>query len=223
MHLWATEGGATQPENTFEKLPAPEFPYFCILMLHLTHKSFQIKAIFAGIVTFCFMISACTGNKKQDDVRSYMSSCTDTLWLELNQVKKMFGYKTAEISERARLMDSILQRLKFADPSRLSSQDMSKITQYTSIQRIYKGFGPKYTECVVNSEELFFDVKALEKAVKQGKYDSKLKDFKSEYGRLRNKLREVNEETTLITDRINTVEPTFQRISTEVEKLTGRE
>lgn len=167
------------------------------------------------------MICACTGNKSQNEVRTYLGLCTDTLWREFNQTKKLFGYKTDEISDRARFMDSILQRLKFANPAALTSQDMSLITQYTSIQRIYKGFGAKYTECVVETEELFFDVKAMDKAVKQGNYDSKVKEFKQEYGQLRKKLKQANEETTLVTERINTVEPTYQRISPEVEKLTG--
>ena len=169
------------------------------------------------------MICACSGGNKQNDTRLYLTNRTDSLWLEFNQVKKLFVYKTDEISDRAHFMDSILQRLKFANPAEISSEELSMITQYTSIQRVYKGFGPKYTECVVETEELFFDVKALDKSVKQGKYDANVKEFKQEYEQLQRKIKEEYKKTEIVTERINTVEPTYQRISPKVEKLTGPE
>lgn len=134
----------------------------------------------------------------------------------------MFGYKTAEISDRAHEMDSILQRLKFASQADISAEEQGLVAQYSSISRIYRGFGKRYTDELVAAEELFFTLKSLDKQVKAGNFDSRASEFGTEYRKLRQSLAELKAETAETTGKITAVEPSFQRIAPKVEEIARR-
>lgn len=174
-------------------------------------------AIYFGVIAI--LVSACGGNASRDEGRATMVTATDSLWRDMAAIKKMFGYKTDELEERRHFMDSMLQYLKFADGSKISQADQNMISQYNSIRRVYKDFGPRYTNAVVDAEDLYFQIKALDKQVKSGRFDGKLDEFGKDFRKLKGDLTILNSELEEVTGRVNAVEPAYQRIEPRIVEL----
>lgn len=191
-------------------------------MFQFKSKSTKINRLCAiYFAVFAILVSACGGNASRDEGRATMVTATDSLWRDMAAIKKMFGYKTDELEERRHYMDSLLQHLKFADGSKISQADQNIVSQYNSIRRVYRDFGPRYTAAVVEAEDLYFQIKALDKQVKSGKLDGKLDEFGKDYRRLKGNLTMLKSELEEVTGRVNAVEPTYQRIEPRIEELVG--
>lgn len=188
---------------------------------------FQFKSKSTKISRLCTIyfalaavfMASCTGAGSNNEERTTMITATDSLWRDMSAIKKMFGYKTDELQERRHYMDSLLQHLKFADGSKISEADQRMVSQYNSIRRVYRDFGPRYTSAVVDAEDLYFQIKALEKQVKAGKFDGKAGEFGKDYRKLKAELGALRSELEEVTGKVNAVEPTFQRIGPKVEAL----
>jgi len=168
------------------------------------------------IPVFIIFLSACGGNQVSEN-RAECLPLTDSLKGALQQIRGRFDYKINEIDERRHEMDSFLQWLKFADDNKITAEMRSQILQYNSVYRIYKDFAPKYKGCVLKAEELFYEIKALDKQVKDGVFDSDLPAFGKEYRLLRGQLTMLNAELDEVLGRLNAVEPTYRRIVGPVE------
>ena len=144
----------------------------------------------------------------------------------LNQTRARFNYRMDEIALRRQEMDSLLRISKFHDGSKLSKEDIQVLEQYHSILGTYKPIANTYKNLVLESEEHFFHVKALDKAVKRGDYDKSVEGFKKEYAELSGELKHTYAETEEVTSRLNAVEPLYQRLAPKVdaimEKITPR-
>ncbi len=147
---------------------------------------------------------------------------TDSLWGSLKQIRSRFGYKINEIDERRHYMDSVLQWLKFAEGNKIAPEMRSQILQYSSVYRIYKGYAPKYKEHVLKAEELFYEIKALDKQVRSGVFDSNLPDFGKEFRRIGGALTQLEMELDETLGKLNAVEPTYRRIAGPVEDFAEK-
>lgn len=143
----------------------------------------------------------------------------DSLWTSLREIRGRFGYKINEIDDRRHDMDSVLQWLKFANESEITPEIRPQILQYNSVYRVYKGFAPRYKENVIKAEELFYEIKALEKRVKAGDFDEKLPEFGKEYRRLNASLTLLKSDVEETLGRLNAVEPTYRRIADPVAEF----
>lgn len=165
---------------------------------------------------FIIFLSACGGNQVSEN-RAECITLADSLKWSLQQIRSRFDYKINEIDERRHEMDSVLQWLKFADDNKITTEMRSQILQYNTVYRIYKDFAPKYKECVLKAEELFYEIKAVDKQVKDGVFDNDLPSFGKEYRLLHGQLTMLNMKLDEVLGRLNAVEPTYRRIVGPVE------
>lgn len=215
--MWTAKCRATEQESRFKKLPLPQFPYFCSIMWHFNSKTTKIWAhISVFIPVFIYGLMSCGGGNISEN-RAESIRGTDSLWVSLQEIRSRFGYKINEIDERRHVMDSVLQWLKFAKEKDITNEIRPQILQYNSVFRIYRDFAPKYKKCVLKAEELFYEIKALDKQVKAGNFDNDLPAFGKEYRKLRGQLTNLKIEVEEVLGRLNAVEPTYRRIADPVE------
>lgn len=167
---------------------------------------------------FIMFLTSCGGNAVSEN-RSECNRSTDSLWTSLREIKDKFGYKITEIDERRHEMDSVLQWLQYAEEQKITPEMRTQILQYNSVFRIYKGYAPRYKENVLRAEEMFYEIKALEKQVKAGDFDNNLPAFGKEYRRIRGTLTRLKTEVEETLGRLNAVEPTYRRIAGPVEEF----
>ena len=170
------------------------------------------------VPVFIIFFTSCGGEATSRN-RAECTRSMDYLWTSLNEIRGRFGYKITEIDERRHEMDSVLQWLKFADDNQISPEIKTQILQYNSVYRIYKGFSPRYKQNVIKAEELFYEIKALDKQVKAGAFDQDLPAFGKEYRRLMGTITVLKADVDETLGRLNAVEPTYRRIADDVESF----
>jgi hypothetical protein len=188
-------------------------------MGHPKSKSTKIWANMAVFMpVFIIFLTSCGGNAVSEN-RAECNRSTDSLWTSLREIRDKFGYKINEIDERRHEMDSVLQWLQYAEEQKITPEMRTQILQYNSVFRIYKGYAPRYKENVLRAEEMFYEIKALEKQVKAGDFDNNLPAFGKEYRRIRGTLTRLKAEVEETLGRLNAVEPTYRRIAGPVEEF----
>lgn len=177
----------------------------------------QIRALMVMLVAG---LAACgqggtekTGEMEQQQLR------VDSLWGMFKEVKELLRYDMATISERKEEMDSFLQLARFFKEDQLSDDEKSLLNQYNGIYRVYKPMAPAYKEIVIQTEEIFFRIKTLEKSVAAGTYQSQRAEFLKTYGEERQALTEHLDRTKNTLGRLGAVEPTYERIQESVYAL----
>jgi hypothetical protein len=185
-------------------------------MWHIKNKTTKIWVNMAVFIPVFIFLTACGGNNISEN-RAECIVSTDSLQLSMQQIRGRFGYKINEIDERRHAMDSVLQWLKFADENKVSAEMRTQILQYNSVYRIYKDFAPKYKQNVLKAEELFYEIKALDKQVKAGDFDNNITAFGKEYRKIREELTVLSSDLDETLGRLNAVEPTYRRIAGPVE------
>jgi hypothetical protein len=188
-------------------------------MWHFYSKSTKIWSNMAVLTPVFMMIFASCGGGAISENRTECTRGMDSLWTSLNEIRGRFGYKINEIDERRHEMDSVLQWLKFAGENELSPDIKTQIMQYSSVYRIYKDFSPRYRQNILKAEELFYEIKALDKQVKAGDFDKDLAAFGKEYRRLRGTITRLRADVEEPLGRLNAVEPTYRRIAENVESF----
>ena len=178
-----------------------------------------ITALFvSGIAVF---FHSCSSGQTMDESRIWCMKQSDSMWMQLNAVRKQFTYNTAEIAQRKYDMDSVLRILKFTADPKFSGSEVSMVSQYNSIFRVYRDFSPRYSAAVLKAEECFFQLKAIDKRIKAGKYDKNTALFKKETAEIKSAMNEMTAEVAEVTGRISAVEPAYRRVSEKVEQLTA--
>lgn len=142
--------------------------------------------------------------------------------MTLAKVRKNFVYKMDEIAIRKAEMDSQLQQSKYFQESQLSETDKANLVQYSSLLAVYKPIANQYKEAVLEAEELFFEIKSLDKSVKSGYYDKRIEDFKSEWTKLHEELNKSEIRASNIATRLNGVEPMYLRLEPKIAEIMER-
>jgi hypothetical protein len=104
----------------------------------------------------------------------------------------------------------------------LSPEEKSDIIQYNSVFRVYKPLAERYKAAVLEAEELFYNIKALDKSVRKGDYDSKTEEFKKVWQPLKQALDANLIEAKEIEGQLNNVEPMYQRLAPKIEVIVDR-
>lgn len=140
----------------------------------------------------------------------------------LASVRKNFTYKMDEIALRKGEMDSQMRKSLFINPGQLSEVEVGELNQYHSVLKVYEPIAEEYKKAVLEAEEMFFRIKTLDKAVKEGYYDQKLAEFKSTWQEIDKELRHNLEESEEIAGKLSSVEPMYQRLAPKVDALLSR-
>jgi hypothetical protein len=224
MHLRTSKCGAPQAKNSSDEMPSTYFPYFCTFgsqNQYMLQISKNILVLLVTPVVF-LLINACGGSsQEQETFRNWCIKKTDSIWVILNNTRKEFAYPMDEIEERKVEMDSFLRILKFTTPPGISSELMSKITQYHSVFAVYKPIAAEYKNTVLKSEDLFYQIKALERSVKNGDFDSKQMEFKKTWTELKEEVDENNQEAHKVASKLSSVEPLYRRLQPKIELLVS--
>lgn len=166
------------------------------------------------------LINACGGStNEQETFRNWCVKKTDSVWMTLNNTRKEFAYPMDEIEERRMEMDSFLRILKQKTPPNISSELISNIAQYHSVFTVYKPIAKEYKNAVLKSEDLFYQIKALERSVKKGDFDSKEAEFKKTWIELKQEAEENNLEAHKVASKLSSVEPMYRRLQPKMELL----
>lgn len=176
-----------------------------------------------GISLIFIHFHSCSPTKNStNDAREWCIRKTDTLWSTLAESRKNFIYKMDEIAIRKHDMDSQLRITKFMPAASLSPEEKSDIVQYNSVFRVYRPLAERYKEAVLQAEELFYNIKALDKSVRNGEYDNKTEEFKKVWQSLKQSLDQNLIEAKEIAGLLNNVEPMYQRLAPKIEVIVDR-
>jgi hypothetical protein len=119
-------------------------------------------------------------------------------------------------------MEEELRILGGYGDGKLSESEKSDIIQYHSVFVVYKPLAAQYKSAVLQAEDLFYRIKALEKSAKSGAFDSKTEDFKKTWNELYSELSVSYRESETIAKKLLSVEPMYQRLSPEMGNLVER-
>jgi hypothetical protein len=174
-----------------------------------------------------FIIACNSGGMNSDTKLGQMNAMSDSLWSKHKALTSKFRFKLDVIKDRQVFMKSFLKNLKFVDGSKLTETEKSDAIRYEAVYRVYREISESYTRTVLTAEELFYELKGLEKQLKNGVYGDgedakKLDVFKKEYSALEKKLIETGENAAFIDQQLTGVEPGFQTLQPKMEAIAER-
>ena len=177
------------------------------------------------ILTLGFI--ACTGNGNSGsdsklELRNAMQLKLDSAWSQLNDIRGQFHFEIDEFEERKTEMAAQRIRANFIPGDALTDDDKLQFNIYNETFRVYKTAANQYKNAVLMAENAFYNLKGLETRVKKGDFDQDLEGFKEEMKGLQKDLDECELKTIDITDRLDTVEPSYQRVNEHVNQLLDR-
>lgn len=146
----------------------------------------------------------------------------DSLFRQLNQTRALYVYSMEEIADRKERMDVRLKALKFVQAADLSQSDQENASLYNSIFRIYRDLSERYSQTVLRSEEQFYTLKGLSKAIQSGQFDHDRAEYRNEALKLEKALHENEAEAIDITQRLRAVEPNYHRLEEPMQALADR-
>lgn len=173
-------------------------------------------------------ISACgSGDGNSDTKLGQMNAMSDSLWSKHKAVTSKFRFKLDVIKDRQNYMKWFLKNLKFEDGRRLTEEEKSDAIRYEAVFRVYKEISEGYTHTVLSAEELFYEIKGLEKQLRNGVYGDgedvkKLSGFKKEYASLEKRLLDDAVNAAFIDKQLTGVEPGFQTLQPKMEVIAER-
>ncbi len=170
---------------------------------------------------------ACTsnGNSGSDsklELRNAMQLKLDSAWSQLNDIRGQFHFEIDEFEERKTEMAAQRIRANFIPGNALTEDDKLQFNIYNETFRVYKTAANQYKNAVLMAENAFYNLKGLETRVKKGDFDQDLEGFKEEMKGLQKELDECELKTIDITDRLDTVEPSYRRVNEHVNQLLDR-
>ncbi|MBS3915019.1 MAG: hypothetical protein KG003_10995 [Bacteroidetes bacterium] len=170
--------------------------------------------------TLIFILSQCGNQReKEEELRQWCAQKTDTLWNILSDTRKNFTYEMDEIAERKMVIDSNLILIHKAYPAGLKGEAASYIPQYKSILAVYNPVASEYKSMILETEDLFFQVKTLDADVERGSYDKDVSAFKSTYAELVSRLSANYKRSVDVSEKLKTVEPMYIRLSPKIDDI----
>ncbi len=174
---------------------------------------------FKGLLVLGAAVNACTGPQAGNEEQLAQMQRVDSLWGRFKSVKELLRYDVWTINERRQEMDSLLQITRFFKSEDLNDAEKQMLIGYAAIARVYTPTAPKYEEIVLESEERFYRIKALEQSVKNNTYTGKKDAFMESYNKERAELIKLEEEGKGVLNRLSEVEPMYERLQPAVEEL----
>jgi len=186
----------------------------------MIYKIRQFATFFSAFAVLFLTFSNCSQTAKNIETkRSICIQKVDSLAWMLQSTRNLFIFKMDEFVERQEEMNENLTQVKFVSANKLTEENMSDVSQYNAIFKVYKSNAGKYKEVVLEAENLFYEIKGIEQELKKGKFDKEIDAFLKEYNQLKIELKHNHEETVEVTGKLKSVEPTFMRIAPAVDKI----
>lgn len=205
----------------------PCFPYFRA-RTHMNRMSWPLtlpniaQPCGKWLLIFALIVGSCTDAGSGLENRKICQQFNDSLFGQLNQTRALYVYSMEEISERKERMDVRLKALKFVQAADLSETDQQNASLYNSIFRIYRDLSERYAQTVLRSEEHFYTLKGLSKAIQAGQFDQDRSEYRNEALKLEKALKENEAEAIDITQRLRAVEPNYHRLEEPMQELADR-
>lgn len=177
---------------------------------------------FKGLLVLGAVVNACGGTNGANDEQRAQMERVDSLWGRFKSVKELLRYDVWTINERRQEMDSLLQITRFFKSEELNDAEKQLLVGYAAIARVYQPTAPKYGEIVLESEERFYRIKALEQSVKNNTYSGKKEAFLESYNEEKEELIKLEEEGKGVLNRLSEVEPMYERLQPAVAELMSR-
>ena len=196
-------------------MPLDAHPYFWSRIENNNMK-------FKGLLVLGAAVNACSGPQGVNEEQLAQMQRVDSLWGRFKSVKELLRYDVWTINERRQEMDSLLQITRFFKSEDLNDAEKQLLVGYAAIARVYKPTAPKYGEIVLESEERFYSIKALEQSVKNNTYSGKKDAFLESYNEEKDELIKLEEEGKSVLSRLSEVEPMYERLHPAVEELMNR-
>ena len=189
-------------------------------------KGLKLFRICLGL-SMVFIIACSSEDGNSDTKLGQMNAMSDSMWSKHKAVTSKFRFKLDVIKDRQNYMKWFLQNLKFEDGSKLTEVEKSDAIRYEAVYRVYREISENYTHTVLIAEELFYEIKGLEKQLKKGVYGDgedveKLNIFKKEYASVEKKLSEAAVNAAFIDKQLTGVEPGFQSLQPKMELIAER-
>lgn len=163
-----------------------------------------------------------TGSNSDAELRKAMQMKVDSAWAQLNDIRSHFHFEIDEFEERKTEMAAQRIRANFIPGDALTDDDKLQFNIYNETFRLYKTAANQYKNAVLMAENAFYNLKGLETRVKKGDFDQDLDGFKEEMSELQKELDKCELKTKEITERLDTVEPSYQRVSEHVNQLLDK-
>ena len=174
------------------------------------------------LLIFALFVGSCTDAGSGLENRKICQQFNDSLFGQLNQTRALYVYSMEEISSRKEMMDIRLKALKFVQADDLSETDQQNASLYNSIFRIYRDLSERYAQTVLRSEEHFYTLKGLSKAIQAGQFDQDRSEYRNEALKLEKALKDNEAEAIDITQRLRAVEPNYHRLEEPMQDLADR-
>lgn len=127
----------------------------------------KILLIFS-LFSFSTFLHSCKSNQKQQ--QEIEIAMIDSLFVPLNQTKEILNFDINEIKERTVFIDSIEVFFKFYNQTTPDPETSLSLDKLFGIKRIYATAIKQYTNCVLETEELFIQLNTLKQSVMENKY-----------------------------------------------------
>jgi hypothetical protein len=170
-----------------------------------------------------FLILGCNQvGSSHSSSKQWCINKVDTLWTVLTKTRENFKYSMDAIAARKESMEKELHVFSMLNGSELTEEDKTLILQYNAVLKVYKPMAGKYKHAVIEAENNFYRIKALEKSTKAGGFDKKIPEFKTTYEDIYDEVAKGYEESQFIANQLLTVEPMYLRIEPKVAELLER-
>jgi hypothetical protein len=174
---------------------------------------------FKGLIVLSTAVCGCGNQVSVHEEQQAQMKYVDSLWGTFKVVKELLRYDVWTITDRKHEMDSLLQLTKFFKPENLDDAEKQTLVGYAAIARVYKPAAPKYKEVVLQSEEHFYNIKALEQSVRNNTYAGNKVAFLKEYQKEKQGVNQLATEGKVILERLTEVEPMYQRLHPKVTAI----
>ena len=222
MHLRAAKSGPPKEKNGFHKLPAFNFIYFCCVKFHRRENHLQItqKIHFSFIFLVLIFVfeQSCSNAPAGETPRQWCKTKVDSSWNVLTQIRASYVFDMNEYVQRRQEIDSIVNLIEKNGLNKMPEMLKSDFVKYKSISGLYKPLANAYKDEVLKSENLFYELRVLERSVNNGEYDNRVSDFKVLIAELNKKLAENSSKSNELMNKLNTIEPLYHRVSESVGK-----
>ncbi len=174
------------------------------------------------LLIFALFVGSCGDDGSGLENRKICQQFNDSLFGQLNQTRALYVYSMEEISDRKERMDMRLKALKFVQAADLSEADQHNASLYNSIFRIYRDLSERYSQTILRSEQQFYTLKGLSKAIQAGQFDQDRSEYRNEALKLEKALKVNEAEAIDITQRLRAVEPNYHRLEEPMQELADR-
>jgi len=174
------------------------------------------------LLIFALFVGSCGDDGSGLENRKICQQFNDSLFGQLNQTRALYVYSMEEISDRKERMDMRLKALKFVQAADLSETDQHNASLYNSIFRIYRDLSERYSQTILRSEQQFYTLKGLSKAIQAGQFDQDRSEYRNEALKLEKALKVNEAEAIDITQRLRAVEPNYHRLEEPMQELADR-